>query len=198
LRTSRTKLSPKRLFHYEDLRIKKLMTPSSSLFIARATDTPIGLIEVQAGLNGLMRVDLLGKSSNSRLTKNDALESSDPAGQALHQILEYLAGSRRIFSIEIDWSFLKPFQGQVLKRTLEIPFGAFMTYGQIARELSSAAASRAVGGALAHNPMPIVIPCHRVVAADGSLTGFSAADGIRAKQWLLELEGHRIVSEKLV
>jgi len=58
-------------------------------------------------------------------------------------------------------------------------------------------ASRAIGGAMAHNPIPLVAPCHRVVAVDGRLTGYSAAEGIRTKQWLLELEGHKIVCEKL-
>ena len=93
---------------------------------------------------------------------------------------------------------MKPFQTKVLKRTLAIPFGQVLTYGQLATELDNPAASRAVGGALAHNPIPIIIPCHRVVAANGRLTGFSAAEGIRTKQWLLELEGRRVVGEKLV
>ena len=89
------------------------------------------------------------------------------------------------------------FQREVLQLTLEIPFGEVRTYGELARTLGKSAASRAVGGALARNPLPLLIPCHRVVAATGALTGYSAASGIATKAWLLELEGHKIVSQKL-
>ena len=174
-----------------------MTSPSTSLFIARTCTSPLGCIEVQAGNSGLYSVNLYG-SKPPLLFSEMRPGSGNPAGIALEQILEYLNGSRREFDAEVDWSYIKPFQVEVLKAALAIPFGAFLTYGQIARQLGKPAASRAVGGALAHNPVPIIIPCHRVVAADGSLTGFSASDGIRAKQWLLELEGHRIVSEKLV
>jgi methylated-DNA-[protein]-cysteine S-methyltransferase len=168
------------------------MATQSSLYIARIDSSPIGCIEVQAGENGLLSVTL-GGSAKMETTK----PCSDPASEALHQILEYLEGKRREFDIMIDWSFQKPFQSEVLRLTQRIPFGSTKTYGQIAREMGKPAASRAVGGALGRNPIPIFLPCHRVVAADGSLTGFSAADGLRAKRWLLELEGHRFVGEKL-
>lgn len=174
-----------------------MTSPSTSLFIARTCASPLGCIEVQSGISGLYSVNLYG-SKPPLLFSEMRPGSGNLAGVALDQILEYLNGSRREFDAAVDWSYIKPFQAEVLKAALAIPFGAFLTYGQIARQLGKPAASRAVGGALAHNPVPIIIPCHRVVAADGSLTGFSAADGIRAKQWLLELEGHRVVSEKLV
>jgi len=170
----------------------------SSFFFARNETTPIGCIEVQAGLNGLWRVDLLGHAFSSRNGKEIQNDQSGLARKALDQILEYLHGSRRVFDLEIDWSLMKPFQIKVLNRALQIPFGQTLTYGQLAVEFGTPAASRAVGGALAHNPLPIVIPCHRVVAANGALTGFSAAEGIRTKKWLLELEGHNVVGEKLV
>ncbi len=176
---------------------KRLTYPASSLFIARKWDSPIGCIEIQAGRRGLISVNLAGRMPLASDWENVAFPASNPAGQALAQIMEYLAGSRYGFDLEIDWSSMRPFQTEVLKRTLKIPFGEFLTYGQIAVELGNPAASRAVGGALAHNPIPIIIPCHRVVAANGKLTWFSAAEGIVAKQWLLELEGHTIVGEKL-
>lgn len=175
-----------------------MTSPSTSLFIARTCTSPLGCIEVQAGIHGLYSVNLYGSRPPLLFSEMRPASSENPAGLALEQILEYLSGSRREFDAEVDWSYIKPFQAEVLKAAIAIPFGAFLTYGQIARQLGKPAASRAVGGALAQNPVPIIIPCHRVVAADGSLTGFSAADGIRAKQWLLELEGHRVVSEKLV
>ena len=78
-----------------------------------------------------------------------------------------------------------------------IPRGKVATYGQIAALLHKHRAARAVGAALARNPMPILIPCHRVVAADGHLTGYLGSKGISTKQWLLEREGHRIVGQKL-
>lgn len=161
---------------------------------ARAENTPIGVVEVFAGFLGVTGVNLAGRApSEVHPVKPDVL-----AEAALEQLLEYLAGQRKTFDIKLDRSVLKPFQTKVLERTMTISYGDVMTYGQIAVELSSAAASRAVGGALGSNPMPILIPCHRVVAADGRLTGFSAADGIRTKQWLLELEGRKVVGERLV
>lgn len=168
------------------------MTIQSSLYIASVTQSPLGSIEVQAGVNGLFSVTL-GGTAKMQITA----PASDPASEALRQILEYLEGKRCEFDVKVDWSIQKPFQTRVLEVTQQIPFGSTKTYGQIARDLGTPAASRAVGGALARNPIPIILPCHRVVAADGSLTGFSAADGIRAKRWLLELEGHRFVGEKL-
>jgi methylated-DNA-[protein]-cysteine S-methyltransferase len=173
-----------------------MTNPNASLFVARTTRSPLGTVEVQAGREGLLAVNLPGRSAPGSGAEIEP-STDDPAGIALCQILEYLDGKRKAFDLTIDWSYIKPFQVHVLERAMRIPFGEVMTYGQIAVELSGPAASRAVGGALAHNPIPIVIPCHRVVASDGRLTGFSAADGIRAKQWLLELEGHRVVGEKL-
>lgn len=161
---------------------------------ARADNTPIGVVEVFAGILGVTGVNLAGHAPNEvRPVRADAL-----AEAALEQLLQYLAGERRVFDVKLDRSALKPFQLKVLERAMAIPYGEVMTYGQIATELSSAAASRAVGGALGSNPMPILIPCHRVVASDGRLTGFSAAEGIHTKQWLLELEGRKVVGERLV
>jgi methylated-DNA-[protein]-cysteine S-methyltransferase len=171
---------------------------SEKFSIAHTENTLIGAIEVQAGSNGLTRVDFLGHSTLQKANDQAEFSAFDPAHQALKQIQEYLLGQRLSFEIMIDWSIMKPFQVKVLKRTFEIPFGQVMTYGQLAAELGNPNASRAVGGALARNPIPIIIPCHRVVAADGRLTGFAAPEGIRTKQALLELEGQRIVGEKLV
>lgn len=122
---------------------------------------------------------------------------NDILSQARGQILAYLEGSRREFDLPIDWQVITGFQSEVLHLTERIPYGEVRTYGEIARALGKPAASRAVGGALARNPIPILIPCHRVVAASGALTGYSAADGITTKTRLLEMEGHRIVAEKL-
>lgn len=113
------------------------------------------------------------------------------------QLDEYFAGQRKEFDLPLDWESFSGFQAVVLPLIYKIPYGEVRTYGDIARELGKPAASRAVGMALARNPLPILIPCHRVVAASGHLTGFSAADGITSKAWLLQLEGHRVVAQKL-
>lgn len=161
--------------------------------------TDIGAVRVIASERGLFQVDLLGK--NYQPVAAQRSETSSQAQQhasvAMEQILEYLKGKRKFFDLDLDWSFTTPFQKTVLEITQFIPFGEILTYGQIAAKLGKVSASRAVGGALGRNPMPIIIPCHRVVAANGNLTGFSAAEGIITKQKLLELEGYKIVAQKL-
>lgn len=161
--------------------------------------TDIGSVRVIASERGLLQVDLLGKNYQPDATQfsETSSQAQQHASAAMSQILEYLNGKRKFFELDLDWSFTTPFQRTVLEITQFIPFGEILTYGQIAAKLGKLSASRAVGGALGRNPMPIIIPCHRVVAANGNLTGFSAAEGIVTKQKLLELEGHRIVAQKL-
>jgi methylated-DNA-[protein]-cysteine S-methyltransferase len=169
--------------------------------VERTFNTPIGGIEVVAGNIGLRQVNLFGSNNPPKMINSepgDELHTAQQiARQALQEILEYLHKGRTVFNILIDWDQMTTFQRQVLRATSQIPFGQVYSYGQLAKLLGNANASRAVGGALARNPMPIIIPCHRVVAANGYLTGFSAADGIRTKQWLLEMEGRKIVDQKL-
>jgi methylated-DNA-[protein]-cysteine S-methyltransferase len=116
---------------------------------------------------------------------------------ARNQILQYLAGSRVEFDLPLDWDRLNGFKKDVLEITTRIPYGQVLTYGQIAKTLGKPGASRAVGAALGANPFLFIIPCHRVVASDGTLSGFAAPDGIMTKKKLLELEGHKIVGKKL-
>ena len=172
-----------------------MTSSSASQFVSRITQTSIGTIEVEASSVGLCRINLLGLHG---VPSTQSLPESDLTRQALAQIFEYLEGKRRDFDLPIDWMGLTPFHREVLTRTQSIRFGEILTYGQLARALGKpAAASRAIGGAMARNPLPIIIPCHRVVASDGRLTGYSAADGLQTKRWLLELEGHQVVGEKL-
>ncbi len=160
----------------------------------------IGAVRVTAGVHGVLQVDLLGRTHQADVASETKApqQAFQHASNAMEQILEYLDGKRKFFDLPIDWFFSTPFQKKVLEITQSIPFGELLTYGQIAAKLGKINASRAVGGALGRNPMPIIIPCHRVVAANGSLTGFSAAEGLLTKQFLLELEGHQIVAQKLV
>lgn len=169
----------------------------NSLAYSRNDATPIGTIEILATTAGIFSVNLLGHISSFKKANVLPGEESELTRAAMQQILEYFDGKRKVFDLPVDLKGLKPFQQEILKLTAQIPFGEWMTYGQIACDLGKPAASRAVGGALGSNPVPLIIPCHRVVAANGRLTGFSAAEGVRTKQWLLELEGHHIVGEKL-
>ena len=106
------------------------------------------------------------------------------------QIGEYLEHHRRTFDLPIDWSVLSSdFQRIALQAVMAIPFGEIRTYGQIAAQIGYPRAPRAVGRANATNPMPLVIPCHRVIGSDGKLHGYGGYGGLKTKQWLLELEG---------
>ncbi|GAC1490014.1 MAG: methylated-DNA--[protein]-cysteine S-methyltransferase [Candidatus Limnocylindrales bacterium] len=99
---------------------------------------------------------------------------------------QYFRGKRRTFDIPADLAGLTLFQRRVLAQTAKIPFGELLTYQKIATRLGNAKASRAVGGAVGANPIPIIVPCHRVVATDGSLGGY--AGGLDAKRTLLGIE----------
>ncbi len=122
-------------------------------------------------------------------------EAGDPRAQpgetpllarAAEQLGEYFAGARRDFDLPLDPAGT-PFQRRVWTEMARIPFGATESYGALAREVGSVA--RAVGGACGANPIPIVIPCHRVVGKGGALGGFSGGTGVETKIALLELEG---------
>ena len=103
------------------------------------------------------------------------------------QLREYFHNKRKSFEAKLDIGYLKPFTQKVLKEAYKIPYGRTATYGQLARKVGSAGASRAVGQVMAKNYIPIIIPCHRVIGSDGSLTGFGG--GLGLKKRLLEMEG---------
>ena len=109
-----------------------------------------------------------------------------PYARELH---EYLNGKRTTFTIPIDWSLLRTFQREALQAVYRIPYGETCTYHDIALEIGRPNASRAVGRANATNPMPLVIPCHRVIGRDGKLHGYGGGEGLKTKEWLLQLEG---------
>ncbi len=108
--------------------------------------------------------------------------------EARRQISEYLAGQRRSFDLAIDLAGLSAFQQQVLRLTAAIPYGQKVTYAEIATQMEKPGAARAVGRAQATNPLPLVIPCHRVVGSDGGLHGYGGPGGIHLKARLLEME----------
>jgi methylated-DNA-[protein]-cysteine S-methyltransferase len=111
--------------------------------------------------------------------------------EPLHQLKEYLCGNLRQFRLPLDLSTLTPFQQQVLHLTTQIPYGQTATYKEIAAMAGRPNAARAVGRVEATNPIPLVIPCHRVLGCDGSLHGYGGPGGIKLKAWLLQLEKTR-------
>ncbi len=154
--------------------------------------TKIGTIRTAATEKGLAAVSLPGEPQRTFVarTRNLFGECDVTAGgtvnrRAEQEILKYLDGKLKKFSVTLDLR-TSPFQGQVLRRVARIPYGRTMTYGEVARALGKPTCSRAVGTANARNNLPLVIPCHRVVAVDG-LGGYGG--GLRLKRKLLELEG---------
>ena len=158
------------------------------------SESSVGPIYVTLSKEGLVAVDF-GVSEPAFLARVVQEHGVEPikdrvrTKEALTQIAEYLAGDRTTFNLTIDLRRRTDFQRLVLQAAREVPRGGLATYGEIASIIGRPQAARAVGQALARNPLPIVIPCHRVVAADGALTGYSGGRGIETKQALLRLEG---------
>jgi len=158
-----------------------------------ALPTELGEVRVFWSEVGLLRVCLPGDDSRTE-GLGDAARGSLPAawGRTLADQLSALAsGSPADFSqVPLDLRALTPFQREVLAACAEIPWGEVLTYGELAKRTGrKVTASRAVGKALSLNPVPLVVPCHRVLGASGKLTGFSAPGGVETKRQLLTLEG---------
>ncbi|MCA1588406.1 MAG: methylated-DNA--[protein]-cysteine S-methyltransferase, partial [Chloroflexi bacterium] len=115
------------------------------------------------------------------------LEAPERTDDVRRQLDEYFAGRRRSFDVPLDWRLVRGFAVDVLRATARVPFGALTTYGAVAEAAGSPRAYRAAGNALGSNPIPIVVPCHRVVHTGGGLGGYTG--GVSRKQFLLALEG---------
>ncbi len=146
-----------------------------------------GLIALDFGLGERNFVDRV-----QRRTKATLVRSREECAEAMRQVREYLDGKRTTFDLPLDMTTMTDFQRQVLTAAIKIPRGKWLTYGEVAKAIGRPQASRAVGQALGHNPVPIVIPCHRVLGSDGSLHGYSGGGGIQTKAWLLQLEGAQL------
>lgn len=114
--------------------------------------------------------------------------------QALEQLAEYFRGKRREFDVPLENGALSDFARKVQQALSEVPYGAVVTYGELAARVGSPRAARAVGRVMSSNPFPLLVPCHRVVNADGSLGQYSAAHGTDSKAWLIDFE-HELVGE---
>ncbi len=106
------------------------------------------------------------------------------------QIDAYFAGEPVAFDVDVDLAGLPPFRQRMLNACRLVAYGQTTTYTQLAQRAGHAKAARAVGGAMAHNPVPLVIPCHRILRTDGGLGGFSAGSGVSLKRRLLDWEAH--------
>ncbi len=155
--------------------------------VFKAVDSPVGALTLVASDKGLTAI-LWENDDPDRVRLNPMTEE---AGHpvlvaAERQLAEYFAGARKAFDLPLDFQGTE-FQKQVWAALLTIPFGETRSYAEIARAIGRPTACRAVGAANGKNPISIVAPCHRVIGANGALTGF--AGGLKAKEYLLGLEG---------
>ena len=145
--------------------------------------SPLGDIEICLSGDNLTSLSIKADcSSRSVPVTHPALE------RAIRQLSEYFQGVRRTFDLPFSLSGT-PFQMEVWRALRDIPYGQTLTYGELAKKVGRPGSARAVGGAVGANPLPIVIPCHRVMGSSGAITGYSAGDGIPTKKALLDLEG---------
>ena len=149
------------------------------------TESPLGKLLLAGDFQGLL---MLNFQEGSYPALPDPSWRRDAAFfvNAIVQLQEYFSGTRQRFSLRLNPQGTA-FQKQVLEVVARIPYGETASYGDIARYVGKPKAVRAVGSANRKNPLPIFIPCHRVIGSDGKLTGFNG--GLDAKRWLLELEG---------
>jgi methylated-DNA-[protein]-cysteine S-methyltransferase len=155
-------------------------------------DSPIGSLLVAASPRGLCRisydadpgreVEQLGRTFGLRV-----LRAPKPIDAARRELEEYFEGTRREFDLPLDVALVADFNRLVLRELARVPYGEVVTYGELAARSARPRAARAVGMVMNRNPLPIVLPCHRVIGANGKLTGY--AGGLERKETLLRLEG---------
>ena len=154
----------------------------------------LGLIGVAVTAKGLRRLRMFQKSDKAFLVLNEIYQegeytfSDQETKPVIEQLQAYLNYEIKQFSLPIDWSGYTAFQKDVLQETLSIPYGETRSYGQVAAAIGNPKASRAVGQAEKSNQVPLVIPCHRVIGSDGSLTGYGGKVNTDLKAWLLDFE----------
>jgi methylated-DNA-[protein]-cysteine S-methyltransferase len=157
-------------------------------------DSPLGSILIGATAEGLVRVGLPAEDEDAvldelarRISVRVLHTSRGAVTRARHQLDEYFEGVRRTFDVALDWRLTSGFRREVLRATAQIPYGQTASYKQVATRAGSPGAVRAAGTALATNPLPIVVPCHRVLRSGGALGAYRG--GPEAKARLLRLEG---------
>lgn len=155
------------------------------MMLCRRIDSPVGPLMLAADDSGLRHIEFRdNRHPADRVDWHGG--DSEVLGAAEAQLREYFAGRRRAFDLPLAPQGTD-FQLQVWQALARIPYGTTISYAQLAQRVGNASAMRAVGAANGRNPLPIVLPCHRVIGADGALTGFGG--GLPTKEFLLRLEG---------
>lgn len=158
----------------------------------RRLESPIGRVLVAATPRGLVRVAFANESTDDVLVELSTqlsprvLEANRPLDDVARQLEEYFRGARQSFELPIDFALSRGYRRTVLAHLTTIPFGATESYTQVAAATGNPKAVRAAGSACATNPIPLIVPCHRVLRSDGSLGGYRG--GLEAKRLLLDLE----------
>jgi len=179
-------------------RLSEAAARAGLLDVAYATlDSPLGTLLVAVTPRGLVRVAYEEAGGDDREEAVLAELADRVSPRVLHapertdavrrELDEYFEGERRRFATPVDWSLVRGFAQDVLRATAKVPFGHVTSYRQMAEAAGSPRASRAAGNALGSNPIPIVVPCHRVLHSGGGLGGY--AGGLERKRYLLTLEG---------
>ena len=150
-------------------------------------DSPVGELFVAATDRGLARISYWPDGMEESLARTFGVRVlRAPLDEVRRELDEYFSGNRREFDLALDLR-VAPFHAEVLRELALVPYGRTDTYGALAAKVGRPRAARAVGTVMNRNPIPIVLPCHRIVGANGSLTGY--AGGLDVKQRLLQLEG---------
>ncbi|HXW59712.1 MAG TPA: methylated-DNA--[protein]-cysteine S-methyltransferase [Solirubrobacteraceae bacterium] len=156
-------------------------------------DSPFGALLAATTRRGLVRLAFPEEDVDevlerlARRVSPRIVQAPAALDAARHELDEYFNGGRRRFELTLDRALIGPFSRRVLGATSRIPYGQVLSYQEVAAKAGSPRGSRAAGNALGSNPIPIVIPCHRVLRTGGALGGYGG--GLERKRWLLELEG---------
>jgi methylated-DNA-[protein]-cysteine S-methyltransferase len=158
-----------------------------------SADSPFGTLLLARTRRGLVRLAFPEEALDvtleglARRISPRIVEAPDALQDVARELDEYFDGRRRSFDLALDWQLMAPFTRRVLRVTSQIPYGGVLSYAEVASEAGSPRGFRAAGNALGSNPIPIVIPCHRVLRSGGTLGGYGG--GVKRKRWLLALEG---------
>jgi methylated-DNA-[protein]-cysteine S-methyltransferase len=176
-----------------DLKFREAAVRDGQLDVAYdLVDTPIGTLLIAATERGLCRIayDADAEQEVERLARVfgvRVLRSASPIDPARRQLDEYFEGHRHRFELPLDIDSLADFNRRVLDELARVPYGEVVTYGELAARSARPRAARAVGTVMNRNPLPIVLPCHRVIGSNGKLVGYGG--GLDRKEALLRLEG---------
>ena len=170
-----------------------------TVWIGETAPTPLGVLWIAMSENGLWAssYDISREQFIAEVLHRGSVnivEDPEKVTAGLAQLSEFLEGKRRAFDLPIDWAGMTDFQVAVRQATMAIPFGETSTYGDVAASVGQPRAARAVGRVQATNPLTLVVPCHRVLGADGGLHGYGGSGGLKTKAWLLNLEGAQFTS----